>query len=214
FDMNKGTAAAELPDAHSRAVHCITQNKGSAFSTQAPDSYNLFLTSAVTDGVKIWDLRMLRCVRRYDNHLNRCHPCSLAISPCGRFIASGSEDNCAYIYDIRSSTYLHKLQKHSDTVLSVAFHPAKPEVRIYLYTSFLFSQLYHAFMPHFTRLNNCCCLCCQYLKTNQLLYCTCRYLPQRILQFKSFGILRKIEEECSSRRQRNSDFTKQVTRSF
>ncbi|XP_008278894.1 WD repeat-containing protein 27 [Stegastes partitus] len=128
FDMNKGTAAAELPDAHSRAVHCITQNKGSAFSTQAPDSYNLFLTSAVTDGVKIWDLRMLRCVRRYDNHLNRCHPCSLAISPCGRFIASGSEDNCAYIYDIRSSTYLHKLQKHSDTVLSVAFHPAKPEL--------------------------------------------------------------------------------------
>lgn len=30
------------------------------FSTQAPDSYNLFLSSAVTDGVKIWDLRTLR----------------------------------------------------------------------------------------------------------------------------------------------------------
>lgn len=37
---------------------------------------------------------LLRCVRRYENHLNRCHPCSSAISPCGRFIASGSEDNC------------------------------------------------------------------------------------------------------------------------
>ncbi|XP_054874543.1 WD repeat-containing protein 27 isoform X6 [Amphiprion ocellaris] len=128
FDMNKGTVASELPDAHSRAIHCITQNKGSAFSTQAPDSYNLFLTSAVTDGVKIWDLRTLRCVRRYENHVNRCHPCSSAFSPCGRFIASGSEDNCAYVYDIRSSTYLHKLPKHSDTVLSVAFHPAKPEL--------------------------------------------------------------------------------------
>ncbi|KAA8583911.1 hypothetical protein FQN60_015119, partial [Etheostoma spectabile] len=93
FDMNRGTVASALPDAHSRAVHCITQNKGSMFSTQAPDSYNLFLTSAVTDGVKIWDLRTLRCVRRYENHLNRCHPCSSAISPCGRFIASGSEDN-------------------------------------------------------------------------------------------------------------------------
>uniref|UniRef100_A0A3P8T369 WD repeat domain 27 n=1 Tax=Amphiprion percula TaxID=161767 RepID=A0A3P8T369_AMPPE len=127
FDMNKGTVASELPDAHSRAIHCITQNKGSVFSTQAPDSYNLFLTSAVTDGVKIWDLRTLRCVRRYENHVNRCHPCSSAFSPCGRFIASGSEDNCAYVYDIRSSTYLHKLPKHSDTVLSVAFHPAKPE---------------------------------------------------------------------------------------
>lgn len=37
---------------------------------------------------------LLRCVRRYETHLNRCHPCSSAISPCGRFIASGSEDNC------------------------------------------------------------------------------------------------------------------------
>ncbi|XP_070697667.1 WD repeat-containing protein 27 [Pempheris klunzingeri] len=127
FDMNKGTVAAELPDAHSRAIHCITQNKGSMFSTQALDSYNLFLTSAVTDGVKIWDLRALKCVRRYEAHLNRCHPCSSAISPCGRFIASGSEDNCAYVYDIRSSSYLHKLQKHSDTVLSVTFNPATPE---------------------------------------------------------------------------------------
>ncbi|XP_047459428.1 WD repeat-containing protein 27 isoform X2 [Mugil cephalus] len=60
FDLNEGKVASELPDAHGRAVHCITQNKGSVFTTQAPDSYNLFLTSAVTDGVKIWDLRTLR----------------------------------------------------------------------------------------------------------------------------------------------------------
>ncbi|XP_051936090.1 WD repeat-containing protein 27 isoform X2 [Hippocampus zosterae] len=128
FDMNKGVVAAEVPDAHSRAAHCITQNKGSMFSTQAPESYNLFLTSAVTDGLKLWDLRTLRCVRRYDNHVNRCHSCSSAISPCGRFVACGSEDKCAYVYDIRSSSYLHKLQRHSETVLSVAFNPATPQL--------------------------------------------------------------------------------------
>ncbi|XP_061602047.1 WD repeat-containing protein 27 [Cololabis saira] len=128
LDMNRGAVASVLPDAHSRAIHCITQNKGSRFSTQAPDSYNLFLTSAVTDGVKIWDLRTMRCVRRYENHVNRCHPCSSVFSPCGRFIASGSEDKCAYVYDIRSSSYLHKLQRHSDTVISVAFNPATPEL--------------------------------------------------------------------------------------
>ncbi|XP_034465303.1 WD repeat-containing protein 27 [Hippoglossus hippoglossus] len=128
FDMNRSAVVSQLPDAHSRAAHCITQNKGSMFSTQAPDSYNLFLTSAVTDGVKIWDLRTLRCVRRYENHVNRCLPCSSAISPCGRFIATGSEDNSAYVYDIRSSSVLHKLQKHSDTVLSVTFNPATPEL--------------------------------------------------------------------------------------
>ncbi|XP_064858659.1 WD repeat-containing protein 27 [Oncorhynchus nerka] len=128
LDMNTGTVASQLPDAHSRAVHHITQNKGSMFSSQTPDSYNLFLTSAVTDGVKLWDLRTLRCVRRYENHLNRCHPCTAAFSPCGRFIASGSEDNCAYVYDIRSSSYLHKLQRHSDTILNVTFNPATPEL--------------------------------------------------------------------------------------
>ncbi|XP_072293621.1 WD repeat-containing protein 27 [Eucyclogobius newberryi] len=128
FDMNRGAVAAELPDAHSRAVHCITQNKGSIFSAQAPDSYNLFLTSAVTDGIKIWDLRTLRCVRRYENHVNRCHYCSSSLSPCGRYIATGSEDNCAYVYDVRSSSYLHKLHKESSPVLSVAFNPSTPEL--------------------------------------------------------------------------------------
>ncbi|XP_075874914.1 WD repeat-containing protein 27 [Nelusetta ayraudi] len=128
FDVNKGSVASAVPDAHSRAVHCIMQNNGSMFSTQTQDSYNLFLTSAVTDGVKIWDLRTLRCARRFDNHVNRCHPCTAAISPCGRFIATGSEDNCAYVYDIRSSAYLHKLQKFTETVLNVSFNPATPEL--------------------------------------------------------------------------------------
>ncbi|XP_061083570.1 WD repeat-containing protein 27 [Conger conger] len=128
FDMNVGHVCAEIPDAHTRAVHHITQNQGSVFSTQAPDLYNLFLTGAVTDGLKLWDLRTLRCVRRYEGHANRCHPCGAAFSPCGRYIATGSEDNCAYVYDIRSCTYLHKLQRHSDPVLTVAFNPAKPEL--------------------------------------------------------------------------------------
>lgn len=26
FDMNKGSVASTVPDAHSRAIHCITQN--------------------------------------------------------------------------------------------------------------------------------------------------------------------------------------------
>lgn len=36
--------------------------KGSTFTSQAPESYNLFLTSAVTDGIKMWDLRTMRFV--------------------------------------------------------------------------------------------------------------------------------------------------------
>lgn len=31
FDMNKGEVATVLPDAHSRAAHCISQNKVSSY---------------------------------------------------------------------------------------------------------------------------------------------------------------------------------------
>ncbi|XP_043928751.1 WD repeat-containing protein 27 [Protopterus annectens] len=128
FDMNSGCSIAMVSDAHSRAVHQVCQNKGSAFCSQPPEAYNLFLTTAVTDGIKLWDMRTMRCVRRYEGHLNRSLSCRINISSCGRFIATGSEDRCAYIYDINSSTYIHKLTGHKDSVVSVAFSPAEPKL--------------------------------------------------------------------------------------
>nr|XP_023686026.1 WD repeat-containing protein 27 isoform X3 [Paramormyrops kingsleyae] len=127
FDLNVGRPSAHIPGPHTRAVHHVAQNKGSSFCAQGFDFYNLFLTSAVTDGMKLWDLRILRCVRKFEGHQNRCHPCTSAFSPCGRYIATGSEDNSAYLYDIRSSSYLKKLPRHTDTVLNVAFSPCTPE---------------------------------------------------------------------------------------
>ena len=62
------------------------------FVSHPPRAYDLFLTAAVSDGIKLWDLRTNRCVRRYDGHVNRSQPVGVAISPCARFIATGSED--------------------------------------------------------------------------------------------------------------------------
>ncbi|KAM3931161.1 WD repeat-containing protein 27 [Leptodactylus fuscus] len=128
FDLNVGTRIASIPDVHSRAAHQICQNKGSAFSTQPADAYNLFVTMAIGDCLKLWDIRNLRCVRRFEGHLNRYQTCGVAVSPCGRFIACGSEDRCAYIYETRSSTYLQKLPEHSESVINVAFNPAIPQL--------------------------------------------------------------------------------------
>jgi len=36
----------------------------------------------------------------------------------------------AYLYDIRSGSYLYKLTGHTDTVLAVAFHPKFPQVQL------------------------------------------------------------------------------------
>ena len=59
----------------------------------------------MADGIKLWDLRTNRCVRRYDGHVNRSQPVGLAISPCARFIATGSEDKSV---SLETSCYFFK----------------------------------------------------------------------------------------------------------
>ncbi|XP_042189056.1 WD repeat-containing protein 27 [Callorhinchus milii] len=128
FDLNVGQSVVTVPDAHARPVHQICQNKGSAFSTQPSEAYNLFLTTAVTDGIKLWDLRTLRSVRRYEGYHNRCQPCGIAFSPCGRFLATGSEDKCAYLFELGSNNFIHKLSGHTDTVINLAFSYSAPKL--------------------------------------------------------------------------------------
>ncbi|XP_042651565.1 WD repeat-containing protein 27 [Tyto alba] len=128
FDLNAGCSTAVIPEVHTRSVHQICQNKGSSFSTQQPEAYNLFVTTAAGDGIKLWDLRTLRCERHFEGHSSRCYPCGIAVSPCGRFIASGSDDKCAYIYQMRSSSFSHKLRGHTDSVINVTFSPSSPQL--------------------------------------------------------------------------------------
>ncbi|XP_055495210.1 WD repeat-containing protein 27 isoform X1 [Leucoraja erinacea] len=128
FDLNVGRSVVTVPDVHTRPVHQICQNNGSVFSSQPSDFYNLFLTTAVTDGIKLWDLRTLRSVRRYEGHVNRCQHCGIALSPCGRFLATGSEDKCAYLFELSSSNYIHKLTGHTETVINVAFSSSTPKL--------------------------------------------------------------------------------------
>ncbi|CAH1792268.1 unnamed protein product, partial [Owenia fusiformis] len=92
FDLNVAKSVQTIEDIHSRPAHVICQNQGSAYASHPSSSYDLFLTAAVSDSIKLWDLRMNRCVQRYEGHQNRVYPCGLAISPCSRYIATGSED--------------------------------------------------------------------------------------------------------------------------
>lgn len=46
----------------------------------------------------------VRCVRRYESHVNRCHHCTAVFSPCGRFIATGSEDHCVSTFNTSPAT--------------------------------------------------------------------------------------------------------------
>ncbi|GAB5572062.1 WD repeat-containing protein 27 isoform X14 [Prionailurus iriomotensis] len=130
--------------------------EGSSFTTQQYQVYNLFATTAIGDGIKLWDLRTLRCERRFEGHPNHGYPCGIAFSPCGRYVASGAEDRHtvfswfrfamtrkihfiqepsgssgrkdAYVYEMGSSTFSHRLAGHTDTVAGVAFSPSAPQL--------------------------------------------------------------------------------------
>ncbi|GCC31514.1 hypothetical protein chiPu_0009972 [Chiloscyllium punctatum] len=67
-------------------------------------------------------------VRRYEGHHNRCHPCKIALSPCGRFLVTGSEDKCAYLFELGSSNFVHKLSGHTETVITLAYSSSAPKV--------------------------------------------------------------------------------------
>lgn len=66
----------------------------------------------------------------------------LSVLPPGLYPSSQ-----AYVYDIRSSRYLHKLQKFSDTVLSVTFHPGTPEVGPFFFLLCASVVSYFLFFP-------------------------------------------------------------------
>ncbi|CAL1531857.1 unnamed protein product [Lymnaea stagnalis] len=126
YDLNKSILAHQFRDCHSRSAHCVAINEGSCFSTQSQSAYNVIATIAPTDPIKLWDLRSRTNVHSLQGHLNNAHACQIAFSPCGNYIASGSEDRTVYLYDLRKGTYCERLRGHNEVVQSVAFHPATP----------------------------------------------------------------------------------------
>lgn len=126
YDVNKSTKCHTFSACHSRPPHCVSINGGSSFSSQSSQAYNIFATAAPTDPIKLWDVRSKSCIQTLTGHLNNSHSCQIAFSPCGNYLASGSEDRCAYIFDLRKGTFCEKLRGHNEVVCSVAFHPAYP----------------------------------------------------------------------------------------
>ncbi|KAJ3227225.1 WD repeat-containing protein 27 [Clydaea vesicula] len=91
--------------------------------------HNMFSTSAISDSIKLWDLRNFQPVLHLHGHINRLGSVGASLSPCGRFVLTGSEDNQAYIYDIRKASVLCKLSGgHNDIVSAVDFNPINAEV--------------------------------------------------------------------------------------
>ncbi|GFH18475.1 uncharacterized protein HaLaN_15291, partial [Haematococcus lacustris] len=119
---------AVVEDAHARPVHTIAQSASASLYTSHPkEALELFLTAACDGLIKLWDVRSCRCVRSFSAHKNTQITTGAAFSPCLRFIASGSEDQAAYLYDVRQGQMLHRMRT-SDVVTDVAFNPLHPQL--------------------------------------------------------------------------------------
>ena len=92
------------------------------------ESYNIFAMAATDNVISLWDLRSPSVVFRYNNHVNRRERISVALSPCLRFLACGSEDRTARIVDLRGGKEIVKLQGHKDVVSGIAFNPLFPQL--------------------------------------------------------------------------------------
>ncbi|RLN97215.1 hypothetical protein BBJ28_00021168 [Nothophytophthora sp. Chile5] len=123
-----GRTVRVMRDAHSRAAHTVALPRPSCFASHPSNLYDLLLSSAPDSTTHLWDIRADNCVMRFCEHVNRVHALGVAFSPCMRYVATGSEDRAAYIYDIRTGRRLVKLKGHSDVVTSVAFSPLHPQL--------------------------------------------------------------------------------------
>jgi len=71
--------------------------------------------------VTIFDVPSGRLLHTLSGHDDRVR--SVAFSPDGRLLASGSDDNKVKIWEVASGRLLHTLSGHGDWVRSVAFSP-------------------------------------------------------------------------------------------
>lgn len=65
----------------------------------------------------------------YTGHTNKVFCITSAFSVTnGKYIVSGSEDNCVYLWDLQHKTILQRLEGHTDAVISVTCHPVQNEI--------------------------------------------------------------------------------------
>ncbi|KAJ3037450.1 WD repeat-containing protein 27 [Rhizophlyctis rosea] len=127
WDAAHGRDVWSVKEAQGRAVHCVAV----ADYKDPPQAFHwVFATSAVMDSIRCWDLRVGdRAVLQLNGHVNRHASVGCALSPCGRYVVTGSEDNHAYLYDIRKSLVVERLPgNHKDVVSTVDFNPVFPEI--------------------------------------------------------------------------------------
>jgi WD40 repeat protein len=84
---------------------------------------NTLFTGGFDQRIKQWDVTTGRCWRSW---LTNSPIWQLALSPNGKWLASGHENQTIQIWDLRTLTCIKTLAEHTGMVTSIAFHPSEP----------------------------------------------------------------------------------------
>jgi COMPASS component SWD3 len=98
------------------------------FSMFSPNG-KFILVATLDDSLKLCNFATGKFLKVYSGHVNRVYCIQSAFSITnGKYIVSGSEDNCVYIWDLQGRNILQKLEGHTDTVISVSCHPTENKI--------------------------------------------------------------------------------------
>lgn len=99
-----------------------------SFAMFSPNG-KFILVAALDDSLKLCNFATGKFLKVYSGHVNRIYCIQSAFSVTnGKYIVSGSEDNCVYIWDLQGRNVLQKLEGHTDTVISVSCHPTENKI--------------------------------------------------------------------------------------
>ena len=130
LDAATGTIVRRWEGAHGRPVHSLAMPTAGRFAGLPPSGLNTFASAALDGTVKLWDARAPDApVRTLAAHSNAALKSGLALSPCGRYLAVGSEDRALFVYDVGTGAPLARLPV-GELPSAVAFHPTASQLLV------------------------------------------------------------------------------------
>ncbi|CAL9084608.1 unnamed protein product [Musa textilis] len=96
----------------------------SNLSFVALNTYDILFTDNFL--LLLWHFSAGKFLKTYTGHANSrfCIPATFSVTN-GKYIVSGSEDNCVYLWDLQTRKIVQKLEGHMDGVIAVSCHPSE-----------------------------------------------------------------------------------------
>lgn len=126
WDVDKSKELLLIGTVHRKPIHTLRFYMGSEFADVESEALNMFCCAAPDNFISLFDIRTGDQACVLSGHINTAMELGVAISPCKQYIASGSEDRSAYVWDLRMQRVLQRLKGFRDFTNDVAWNPASP----------------------------------------------------------------------------------------